>query len=111
MSPQLEMTGNAIEAKLLINVLEEKAKWMPNDTYMRYPGKNWETEGYLTISWKEYANSIDKMAYWLDNQLGKATKNDTIAYFGPSDPRYGILVPAAYKTGRKVRSITHDFYR
>ena len=69
---------------------------------MRYPGIDWETNGYETISYVQYAHAIDKVAYWLDDQLGKAIGNDTIAYFGLNDPGYAILVPAAIKTGRKV---------
>jgi acyl-CoA synthetase (AMP-forming)/AMP-acid ligase II len=90
------------QSKLLITAIEEKAKWMPNDTYMRYPRKDWETEGYQTISCMQYARAIDKVAYWLDEHLGKTTQSDTIAYSGPNDPRYAIIMPAAIKTGRKV---------
>jgi acyl-coenzyme A synthetase/AMP-(fatty) acid ligase len=90
------------QSKLLITAIEDKAKWTPNDTYIRYPGKDWETEGYRTISCSQYARAIDKAAYWLDEQLGKATQADTIAYSGPSDPRYAIIMPAAIKTGRKL---------
>jgi acyl-CoA synthetase (AMP-forming)/AMP-acid ligase II len=88
--------------KLLVSAIEEKAKWLPNNLFMRYPGPDWETKGYETISWIQYANAINKVAYWLDDQLGPAAENDTIAYFGPSDPRYAIVVPAAIKTGRRV---------
>jgi acyl-coenzyme A synthetase/AMP-(fatty) acid ligase len=90
------------QSKLLVTAIEEKAKWMPNDTYMRYPRKDWETVGYRTISCMQYARAIDKVAYWLDELLGKTTQSDTIAYSGPNDPRYAIMMPAAIKTGRKV---------
>lgn len=88
--------------KLLINAIEEKATWTPNDTFMRYPETNWETEGYNTISYIKYAKAINKIAHWLDAQLGPAMGSETIAYVGPSDPRYAIMVPATIKTGRKV---------
>ncbi|KAF2028026.1 acetyl-CoA synthetase-like protein [Setomelanomma holmii] len=90
------------QAKLLVTAIEERANWTPNNTYMRYPGPDWETKGYDTISWKQYASAIDKAAYWLDHKLGEAVSNDTIAYYGPNDPRYGILVPATMKTGRNI---------
>lgn len=54
---------------------------------MHYPGKGWEAEGYKTISWIEYTNAIDKVAYWLDDQLGKTTQADTVTFFGPNEPR------------------------
>lgn len=101
-----ESTNAGAQGKLIINAIEEKAIWTPNDTYMRYPGEDWETKGFRSMSWYNYASAINKVAYWLNDHLGKATNNDTIAYFGPNDPRYAILVPAAIKTGRKVRRKT-----
>ena len=92
-----EATGT-YTPKLLVNAIEEKAKWVPNDTFMRYPGSDWETKGYETISWVQYADAINKVTYWLDEKLGQATGNDTIAYFGPNDPRYANMIPAAVKT-------------
>jgi long-subunit acyl-CoA synthetase (AMP-forming) len=88
--------------KLFIRAIEEKAQWIPNDTFMRYPPKNWETKGYQTISWGQWAKAIDKVAYWLDSQLGKAEESGTVAYFGPNDARYAIITPAVIKSGRRV---------
>jgi hypothetical protein len=34
--------------------------------------------------------------------LEKAVTCDTIAYFGPNDPRYAVLLPAVMKNERKV---------
>ena len=89
-------------SKLLVDIIEEKAKWLAGHTFMRYPTENWETQGYKTLTWSQYANAIDKAAYWIDEQLGKSTNNDTIAYLGPNDPRYSIMLPAMVKTNRNV---------
>jgi acyl-CoA synthetase (AMP-forming)/AMP-acid ligase II len=94
-----------IEGKLLVTAIEEKAQWSPHHTWLRYAPVNWEKDGYNTITWQQYAKAIDKVAYWLDEQLGKATELDTVAYFGPNDPRYSILIPAGIKSGRKVVGI------
>lgn len=90
--------------RLLVHVIEEKARQIPNHTYLRFAPADWEKTGYETITWSQYADAIDKVAFWLDQQLGKAKDLDTVAYLGPNDPRYGILVPACIKTGRKVGS-------
>lgn len=94
--------SSILEPGLLINVIEAKAKWIANHTFMRYPPKSWETEGYRTITWSQFADAIDKVAYWLEEKLGNATGNETVAYLGPNDARYAILLPAVVKTGRKV---------
>jgi acyl-CoA synthetase (AMP-forming)/AMP-acid ligase II len=90
------------EPKLLINVIEEKAKWLSNHTFMRYPSANWELDGYRTITWKQYADTINKIAHWLDAELGKSTGNETVAYLGPNDARYAIMLGAVVKTDRQV---------
>jgi long-subunit acyl-CoA synthetase (AMP-forming) len=88
--------------QLIVHAIEEKARWIPNNMFMRYALEDWEQDGYKTITWKQYANAIDKMAFWFDEQLRKAVDHETVAYFGPNDPRYAILVPAIAKNGRRV---------
>jgi len=88
--------------QLLVHAIEEKAQWIPDHMYIRYAPEIWEQTGYRTITWRQYANAIDKVAYWFDEQQGKAITCDTVAYFGPNDPRYVILIPAIIKCGRKV---------
>lgn len=90
------------QGQIIVHAIEEKAQWTPNNMYMRYAPGDWKACGYKTITWKQYANAIDKMAFWFDEQLGKAVDRETMAYFGPNDPRYAILIPAIVKNGRKV---------
>lgn len=89
--------------ELFVSKIEENAKWTPHHTLVRFAsGPNWETEGYRSFTWKQYADAINKTAHWLDKTFGKSVDNDTVAYSGPSDIRYPILFAAAVKTGRKV---------
>jgi acyl-CoA synthetase (AMP-forming)/AMP-acid ligase II len=90
------------EGKLFISAIEDKARWIPNHTFMRYPPKDWETKGYQSISYGQWSNAIDKVAFWLDSQLGKVGDSGTVAYFGPNDARYAIITPAVIKSGRRV---------
>lgn len=98
-----EQTSDYPPLKLLVQAMEEKAKWTPYNTIFRYAPMNWEDVGYKTITWRQFINAVDKVAYWLDEQLGKATDEiETVAYFGPNDARYAIMVPVCIKTGRRV---------
>lgn len=90
------------QGTLLVTAIEEKARWIPHHTFMRYPTANWETDGYRTLTWSQYADAINKTAYWLDEKLGKSLGQDVVSYLGPSDLRYPLLVPAVVKTGRKL---------
>jgi acyl-coenzyme A synthetase/AMP-(fatty) acid ligase len=87
---------------LMIDVISEKAERLSNHTFMRYPKQHWETDGYDTMTWGQFGKSVDKIAHWLDQHLGKSSGNDTIAYLGPSDARYPIILAATAKAMRKV---------
>ncbi|KAF1999604.1 acetyl-CoA synthetase-like protein [Amniculicola lignicola CBS 123094] len=94
--PQVDNKG------LLIKVIEEKALWSPDHTFLRYPSEDWEKDGYRTITWGQYSDAINKLAYWLDEQFGPVSSDNTVGYFGPNDARYALLLPAVMKTGRKL---------
>jgi acyl-CoA synthetase (AMP-forming)/AMP-acid ligase II len=91
--------------KLIVTALEERARKTPQHTWLSYANADWETKGYNTITYAQGARAVDKLAFWIDEQLGKAGKHiETIAYYGPNDPRYAFIVPASIKAGRRVGS-------
>lgn len=87
---------------VLVTAIEEKVRWTPNETHIRYPAPDWEVDGYRTLTWGQFGDSVNKVAHWLDEKLGKANGNDAVSYFGPNDLRYAVLWPAVIKTGRKL---------
>jgi hypothetical protein len=48
------------------------------------------------------ANAINGMAWWMKSELGESKRFETLAYFGPWDPRYIIVLLASVKAGYKV---------
>jgi hypothetical protein len=48
------------QGQLIVNIIDEKARWTPNNTYMCYALRDWETTGYQTMTWEQYANAINK---------------------------------------------------
>lgn len=93
------------DLKLLVEAIEDRAKWFPNNTFMRYPPPDWEATGYRSLSWRQYLDGINKTAHWLDEQLGCVDtwgSFETVAYAGPNDARYAFIFPAVIKTKRKV---------
>ncbi|CAN8104285.1 unnamed protein product [Discula destructiva] len=94
-----------VNFKVLVEAIQERAAWYPDNTFMRYPPPDWETTGYRSITWSQYLNGIDKTAHWLDEHLGGPAAwgtFDTVAYAGPNDVRYAFLLPAVVKTKRKM---------
>lgn len=103
------------EPRLLINVVDDLAKNSPDTPWLMFANSSsWEEEGgYRTITWKQLANAINKTAFWLDEKLPPdAAVLQTVAYLGPKDPRYHILIAAATKSKRRVGAfpcyLTHD---
>ena len=86
-------------------VLDEVAKRDPDRVYAEYPDKDWERNGYHKVTYGQVANAVNKVSFWLDEILGPAKDFETFAYLGANDLRYGFLVYAAIKTGRKVGTV------
>jgi acyl-CoA synthetase (AMP-forming)/AMP-acid ligase II len=95
------MPLNHEQGTLLVTAIEEKARRLANHTVFRYPTVQWETDGYRNLTWSQWSNAINKVAFWLDEHLNNADSK-TVAYLGPDDIRYAILMPAMIKTGRRV---------
>lgn len=89
--------------ELYLTKIDQKAHWMPHHTFARVPHPNWETDGYRTVTWRQYADGINKIAHWLDTTLGKSMSEiDTVAYLGPNDLRYAFIMASLNKSNRRV---------
>ncbi|KAI0146890.1 acetyl-CoA synthetase-like protein [Xylariaceae sp. FL1272] len=65
------------------------------------------SKGYEDINFAVLANAINKLAWVIDDALGKSTTFDSIAYLGAADIRYHMIQMAACKTGHKVLFSSH----
>ena len=114
--------------RLLPQVLDQIADAEPSRVYARYACANaledWDTNGtnpYRSLTFADVAKAVDRVAWWLDENLGSRTGEanghengaqnlnwlernefETFAYSGADDLRYAFLLMAAIKTGRKV---------
>ncbi|KAF5017645.1 hypothetical protein F66182_10410 [Fusarium sp. NRRL 66182] len=89
--------------RLFVRKIEQNARLTPTNIFARVPLDDWETNGYRSITWKQYNNGINKIAHWLDETLGSSADNDTVSYFGANDIRYAFVFAALNKSNRKVR--------
>ena len=64
--------------------------------------------GYTTITFRQYANAINGVAWWLEHNIGKSDLGEALAYLGTGggDIYYAILLIAAHKAGYYVNSIS-----
>ncbi|KAI5919189.1 hypothetical protein F4810DRAFT_724876 [Camillea tinctor] len=101
-------TNEGCEKRLLVSVIDERAKNEPQKEVFSYPRSSNPSDGWVPVTFKEYANSINYIARKILETCGPAPANTfpTIAYIGPNDGRYYIMVAAAVKAGYKALFIS-----
>lgn len=92
--------------RLLPHIVDEKARLDPQGEAFFVPRSDNPEDGWKPITWKEYANAINYTARIIIEECGSPATGvtPTIAYIGPNDGRYVVVVVAAVKAGYKVRS-------
>ena len=103
----------APQPRLLVNAIDEKAKSISNSPWLLYANSSaWEHEGgYRTITWEKFSHAINRTALWLDENIPRtAPGRQTIAYLGPNDARYYILIVAAAKSVWSVHCLPVCFF-
>ena len=90
--------------QLLNHIIDEIATAEPDAPCFETPKstKSYES-GFHKVTRQRFASAIDGVAWWLDKSLGSGRDFQTLAYFGPWDARYNLLLFGAVKCGYKVR--------
>lgn len=92
--------------KLLPQIIDYRAKVTPNLLYAEYPiSPTSYDQGFRKSTYKDLANAINGVAWWLQSSLGPPTTFNTLAYIGPNDIRTPALILGAVKAGYVV---SHD---
>jgi acyl-CoA synthetase (AMP-forming)/AMP-acid ligase II len=93
--------------RLLPHLVDDIARKDPERECFSFPRSSDAKYGWETVTWKRYANAIDRVAHKIIENCGHPPANTfpTIAYIGPNDPRYVVLLLAAVKAGYKVRHL------
>ena len=89
-------------SRLLPQVVDQLSRSDPTRVYATFPLSSDLSRGFRDVTMLEIAQSINKLAWWIEMNLGRSTVFETIAYIGPSDLRYAIVFLAAVKCGYKV---------
>lgn len=96
-------TPGPIGRRLLAATIDHIAENEPNRSWVSVPVNEDLSHGFKDISFKQFAEAINRAAWWLEQTLGVNNGNfETFAYAGEKDVRFPILAVAAIKVGRKV---------
>lgn len=90
--------------QLLNNIVDGAARTTPDSVYAELPRSPVDlSQGFRQVTYREFANAINGIAWWLHNSLGPSKAFETLTYIGPNDLRHNVLLLGAVKVGYKVR--------
>jgi acyl-CoA synthetase (AMP-forming)/AMP-acid ligase II len=88
--------------RLVPVLIDEIAQQTPKRVFCSIPKSSNLRDGFLDITFQDFARATNRTAGWLEENFGRSYSFETLAYIGPSDLRYLIMVLAASKVGYKV---------
>jgi acyl-CoA synthetase (AMP-forming)/AMP-acid ligase II len=90
--------------RLLLEVLEDKSVQEPDVPWIKVPRTSDLSSGWEDITYGQAAKAVDFTAHKIVELCGHAQpdKFPVIAYIGPNDVRYHIMMLAAGKAGYQV---------
>ncbi|KAF5870715.1 putative nrps-like enzyme protein [Botrytis fragariae] len=88
---------------LLVHIVDHMAKTKPQALYAEFPISSVTyDEGFRKVTYKDFANAINGIAWCLHDNLGVGRELETLAYIGPNNFIYPSLILGATKAGYKV---------
>ncbi|KAI0870150.1 hypothetical protein GGS24DRAFT_122083 [Hypoxylon argillaceum] len=108
MESHMSTSSNEYGRRLLPHVIDDIACKDPHREVFMSPRSSSPKDGWAITTFSTYANAINRCAHDIVNRYGKATHGEfpTIAYIGPQDARYLVIVVAAIKAGYKALFIS-----
>jgi acyl-CoA synthetase (AMP-forming)/AMP-acid ligase II len=90
--------------RLLVNIVDERAKREPDREWVFIPNSSEPRDGWRKITYRQAANAINRIAHKLVESSGLPAKGSfpTVAYIGPSDARYLVFTLGAVKAGYRA---------
>ncbi|KAM4065705.1 male sterility protein [Hirsutella rhossiliensis] len=89
--------------KLLVDIIDGVAQTNPDATWLEYPASASDyAAGFNAITYRALANATNGLAWHLHRNISPGTEFQTLAYIGPNDARYAIILYACIKAGFKV---------
>ncbi|KAI1801790.1 acetyl-CoA synthetase-like protein [Daldinia bambusicola] len=96
------------EYRLVPNIIDNVAKEDPEREAFLIPRSDNPKDGWKSITFREYANAVNQIAHKIVEKCGTPSPGSfpTIAYVGPNDARYVVLLVSAVKAGYKALFIS-----
>lgn len=69
--------------RLIPHIVDDIAQRDPERIVYSFAKSQDISQGFRDVSARELASAVDKVAWWLDNTIGKSSSFETIGYIGP----------------------------
>ncbi|KAJ5660931.1 NRPS-like enzyme [Penicillium longicatenatum] len=93
------MGSAGIQGRLLTQILDDLAQKSPSSLYCIHPTSQASDNDWCHISVQQFAQAVDRLAWWIDHKLGGQKEQQVLAYIGTNDLRYGAFILACMKLG------------
>ncbi|KAJ5712552.1 NRPS-like enzyme [Penicillium malachiteum] len=90
------------EDRLATHIVDGIAKDFPNTLYCIQPESKNEATVWHKITYSAFANAVNRISYWIDENLRGKPDGQVLAYIGANDLRYSIFMLACMKTGHQA---------
>lgn len=88
--------------RLVPTIIDDNARTQPNRACFSIPRTDSLQDGFSDITWRMYANAINKTAFFIEREIGRSASFETVMYLGFPDIRSFIVLVALIKTGHKA---------
>ncbi|KAF8857823.1 acetyl-CoA synthetase-like protein [Acephala macrosclerotiorum] len=88
--------------RLIPTLVDEIAQNDPSKVFASIPKSFDLKEGYVYVTYDKLSRAINRAAAFLEGKFGKSTTFETLAYLGPFDIRYFVLICSACRVGYKL---------
>ncbi|PYH90579.1 AMP dependent ligase/synthetase [Aspergillus ellipticus CBS 707.79] len=85
--------------RLLPDIVDYYAHEETDRVFAAVPRSGNAAEGFEDVNMRAMATAVDHAAWWIDRAFEGVSKKSTLAYVGPSDLRYPIVLLAFMKCG------------
>ncbi|KAF4825945.1 Non-canonical non-ribosomal peptide synthetase FUB8 [Colletotrichum tropicale] len=100
--------GSQVEQRLIPQALADALAEKPDRTWVSYAiSNNIAQDGFRNITIRQLATAVDRLAWYIDDNIGKSSDFETVMYYGLADVRYIITLIAGIKTGHSVLFCSH----
>ncbi|CAO2652023.1 Nn.00g003060.m01.CDS01 [Neocucurbitaria sp. VM-36] len=88
--------------RLVPTIIDYNARTKPDGACFSIPRSEGLQHGFRDITWRAYANAINKTAHFIQKEIGCSSSFETVMYLGCPDLRAYLVLVALIKTGHKA---------